>query len=64
MMIVNSFGKALDFDAVVNVMDDETREAVAAEGIESEQEFFDRYCEAHRERFGEDFPLDVPNPQY
>lgn len=33
------------FDEIVNLMDNDIREQVAAEGIETEEEFLKRYCE-------------------
>ena len=40
------------FAACVNLMDDEIREALHAEGIESEQEFIDRYVIEHAKKYG------------
>lgn len=48
-------GEAIDFEASVNLMDDETREEIAAQGIEGEQEFLEAYAAAHLEKFGEGF---------
>lgn len=48
-------GHEVDFDACVNMMDDEIREELHMEGIESEQEFINRYCEAHAEKYGGEF---------
>lgn len=39
------------------LMDDEIRETVHAEGITDPQEFIDRYCEMHREKYGEEFTV-------
>lgn len=55
MMKVMLNGHEVDFDACVNMMDDEIREELHMEGIESEQEFLNRYCEAHAEKYGEEF---------
>lgn len=47
-----------DFDAFVNLMDDDLREQVhAAFAPCTEQEFIDHYCQFHAERFGEDFQV-------
>ena len=35
----------MDWDTIVNAMDDETRESVHAEGIEDKAEFLARYLE-------------------
>ena len=51
-------GYMVDFDACVNLMDDEIREELAAEGIGSEQEFIDRYVEKHADKYdGEQFQI-------
>lgn len=48
-------GKAIDFEAAVNLMDDGIREELHAEGIDDPQEFLERYAEAHEQAFGEGF---------
>lgn len=50
-------GDYVRFNAAVALMDDEIRETVHAEGITDPQKFFDRYCELHREKYGEDFTV-------
>ena len=50
-------GTWIRFKAAVALMDDEIRETVHAEQIEDAQEFFDRYCELHLEKYGEDFEV-------
>lgn len=46
------------FADCVNLMDDEIREALHAEGIESEQEFIDRYVIEHAKKYdGEVFTI-------
>ena len=47
----------VDFEACVNMMDDEIREKLHMDmvGECTEQEFLDRYCEAHAEKYGEEF---------
>jgi hypothetical protein len=50
-------GKQHDYDAVVNLMDDELREELHSQGFETEQAFVDAYCEAHRAKFDEDFTV-------
>lgn len=65
MMIKNEYGYEFDFDACVNLMDDEVREEVHAELAPcTDQEFFDAYCKAHEEKFGEEFELAKKNPQW
>ena len=64
--VTNSWGRDdIDFDEAVNLMDDDIREELHQELAPcSEQEFFDAYCERHREVFGEDFVCDTPCPCY
>ena len=51
-------GHEVDFDACVIRMDDELREELHMELDEcSEQEFLDRYCEAHERKFNEEFSI-------
>lgn len=53
-------GKEYDYDAAVNLMDEDLREELHnlfAEVV-SEQEFFDLYIKAHEKRFdGEEFTI-------
>lgn len=61
----NSYGQKLDFEAIVNLMDDDIREQVHDELAPcSDQEFFDRYCELYEEEYGETCPFDTRNFQY
>ena len=51
-------GHEVDFEACVILMDDELREELHMELDEcSEQEFLDRYCEAHVQKFNEEFSI-------
>jgi hypothetical protein len=52
----------IDFQAALNIMDDDLREELASLGLETEQEFFEVYAVAHKARFGEDFApwVDLP----
>lgn len=61
-VIIN--GKSVDFDAAVNLMDDEIREHLHStvadynqDDPKSHQNFVDAYCVAHSQRFGEDFQV-------
>lgn len=49
-------GKLFDLDAARNLMDDEICEQIHGT-VETEQEFFDKYVEAHFEKFGEEFVI-------
>lgn len=64
MYVKNQFGKLVDFDVAVSLMNDEIREATHEEGHETEQEFFDAYCANHTEAYAEDFELNKPRPVY
>lgn len=51
-------GYEVSFEACVNMMDDEIREFLHEEGIETEQEFIDRYVEEHAKKYnGEEFTI-------
>lgn len=49
-------GSEIDFEAAVNLMDDEIREELHAELSPcGNQEFLDAYVERHAQKYGEDF---------
>lgn len=51
-------GHECDYDACVNMMDDEIREDLHAEMAPCEdQEFLDAYCKRHFDKFGTDFEI-------
>jgi hypothetical protein len=59
-VIIN--GKSVDFDAAVNLMDDELREHLHSTVADYDQDdpasyqnFVNSYAVAHAEKFGEDF---------
>ena len=57
-MYVTYNNNQVDFEAAVNLMDDEIREALHSELAPcTEQEFFDAYCKAHEEKYGEEFAV-------
>ena len=60
MTIVEDFkGRKIDYDAAVQLMDDEIREDLNMEIAPcTEQEFFDAYCKRHLEKYGEEFTID------
>ena len=61
--VVNRCGNEIDFDAALQLMDDEIRERLHSELAPcSEQEFFTAYEQAHAERYGTDWELSAPNP--
>lgn len=48
----------VNFDACVNLMDDEIREAIHAELAPcTEQEFLDAYVDRHYDKYGEQFQI-------
>lgn len=54
--VTTKTGSQVDFDAAVNLMDDEIREEVHSHLAPcSEQEFFDAYTARHAAKFGEEF---------
>ncbi|WP_186386793.1 hypothetical protein [Stappia sp. TSB10P1A] len=61
--ITNQHGAEFDMDAVANMMDDDIREALHSQGFDSDQAFFDAYCSAHEDKFGEEFAFNTRNPQ-
>ena len=53
-------GTEVGFEGAEWYMDDEIRDELIVElGGCSEQEFLDKYCERHREKFNEEFSLQV-----
>lgn len=51
-------GNLVDFDAAVNMMDDEIREELHNELAPcTDQEFMDAYAEAHEAKFNERFEI-------
>ena len=64
-MVKNENGTKIDFDAAVNLMDDEIRGNLNEEMSPcSEQEFFSAYEKAHKEKYGEEWELSKENPVY
>lgn len=63
--VVNLNGKQLDYEAAVQVMDDDLREELHGELAPcTEQEFFTAYELAHARRFGEEWELSKANPAW
>lgn len=56
---VNLNGKTIDFDAAVNLMDDEIREGLHNKMAPcTDQEFIDAYAKAHADKYdGEEFEV-------
>lgn len=62
--VINSYGITIDYNAAVALMDDDLREQLHADGIDTEQAFFRAYAAAHLAKFGEVWELDTATPQY
>lgn len=62
-IVINSWGVEINYEAAVALMDDELREAICGT-VDTDQEFFDAYCKAHEEKFGEEFECDKRKPCY
>lgn len=63
MYVINLAGKKIDFNAAVNLMDNEIREEVHAKFAPcAKQKFFTEYEKAHEEKFGEKWELSKKNP--
>ena len=64
-IVLNQYDKEVDFEVAVNLMDDELREQIHQEFAPcTEQEFYNRYCKEHHNKFGEEFVIDMENGQY
>ena len=62
-IVRNEWDVEFVYEAIVPYMDDEIREDLCREIAPcTEQEFFDAYCKAHEEKFGEEFELAKRNP--
>lgn len=65
MTVKNTYGTEINYEAAVELMDDEICEELAAELAPcTEQEFFIAYAKAHTEKFGAEWELDKKNPVY
>ena len=61
--VINLNGTEINFDAAVQMMDDDIREELHADLAPcSDQEFFSAYEKAHAEKFGEEWELSKENP--
>ena len=62
--VINKNGKEIDFEASIELMDDEIRESLHNELSPcSDQVFFSAYEKAHEEKFGE-WELSKENPTW
>ena len=63
MEVINMNGTEINYEAAVELMDDEIRESICGT-VASEQEFFTAYEKAHAEKYGEEWELSKENPCY
>ena len=65
MKVINMNGTEINYEAAVELMDDEIRESLHFELAPcTEQEFFTAYEKAHAEKYGEEWELSKENPCY
>lgn len=65
MIVINNYNVSIYYEAAIELMNDDLREALASELAPcTEQEFFSSYCTAHAAKYGEPWVLDTPNPCY
>ena len=65
MKVINMNGTEINYEAAVELMDDEICESLNFELAPcTEQEFFNAYEKAHAEKYGEEWELSKENPCY
>ena len=65
MIVINMNGTEINYEAAVELMDDEICESLNFELAPcTEQEFFTAYEKAHAEKYGEEWELSKENPCY
>lgn len=65
MMVINMNGTEINYEAAVELMDNEICESLNFELAPcTEQEFFTAYEKAHTEKYGEEWELSKENPCY
>lgn len=63
--VLNKYDKEIDFNAAVEIMDDELREQLHMDSTSwMAQDFFDIYCRLHLAKLGEEFEPDKKNPTW
>ena len=63
MKVINMNGTEINYESAVAMMDDEIRESICGT-VDSDQEFFTAYENAHAEKYGEEWELSKENPCY
>ena len=65
MKVINMNGTEINYEAAVELMDDEICESLNFELAPcTEQEFFTAYEKAHAEKYGKEWELSKENPCY
>lgn len=65
MKVINMNGTEINYEAAVELMDDELREELHMDLAPcTDQEFFTAYEKAHAEKYGEEWELSKENPCY
>lgn len=64
IIIKNGYGREIEYDAAVNLMDYDLTEEIHANmnNDMTEQEFFSEYVKQHERKFGETWELAKENP--
>lgn len=57
--LIQEDGSVNNWESIVNLMDDETREQIASDwgDVLTEAEFLEAYCNAHLDKYGEEFAI-------
>ena len=63
MKVINMNGAEINYEAAVELMDDEVMESICGT-VDTEQEFFTAYEKAHAEKYDEEWELSKENPCY
>lgn len=61
-LIENECGRKIDFDAASDAMDQGIADSLDHGDGMTVRAFFSVYCAKHREKFGEEFEPNKPNP--
>ena len=63
--VLNDYNVEIDYETAVQLMDDDLREELHANLAPcTNQKFFEAYCEAYEEKYGEEWELAKKNPVY
>ena len=62
--VKNQYGSEIDLDAAAMIMDDELTNSPKLSDAETDQEWYEIYCQLHNEKYGEEFEPDKLNGQW